>query len=380
MTLNDPNAGSLARTPGATITLNGTPLTVWTEWEVINNPGHYVSDTFTVHIPLYGQTVGTFDLSWWLAQSQIEAVISASTSTAAGALESQQMIDGLVDTYDFDLGLGVLTFTGRDYTGVLIDTRVNQAGYYNQTSSQIATTVAGNHGLTPNVASTSTPIGTYYNDQNTRSFLPANATEWDLLTELANREGFMLDIVGKTLSFQPKQTTDTSNPYVINCTLPASGPPTASNFVSLKGTKSLTLARDLIVTIHSADPLTGKAISATVTATNAVHANRAGTKAAAQHYDINIAALTQAAAQTRAQTIAQELSQHEVVLNIDMPGDPLLGQLPPIQLTGTNTPLDQIYYLDHVTHRMAADEEGYTSKIRAKNTPTGTQYNAASDS
>ena len=100
---------------------------------------------------------------------------------------------------------------GRDLTARLLDARTQET-FSNQTASEIAETLAGRHGLTPNVTATSTLAGRYYEAEHDRITLgqfSRATTEWDLLTYLAAREGFEAYISGQTLTFAPLATTAT---------------------------------------------------------------------------------------------------------------------------------------------------------------------------
>jgi hypothetical protein len=113
-------------------------------------------------------------------------------------------------------GLGRLQIEGRDLSSRLIENKTQEA-FVNQTSSQVATTLAQRRGLTPQVTATTTLVGRYYQQDHVRDSLnqfSRTTTEWDLLIYLAQREGFDVFVKGTTLYFQP--TTDPSaDPYVV---------------------------------------------------------------------------------------------------------------------------------------------------------------------
>ena len=88
---------------------------------------------------------------------------------------------------------------------MMIEARVDET-FSNRTSSEIAATFAGRHGLQAAVQQTSTPVGRYYQSEHDRLTIGQFAkatTEWDLLAFLAGREGFNLFMDGETLVFGP---------------------------------------------------------------------------------------------------------------------------------------------------------------------------------
>jgi hypothetical protein len=114
-------------------------------------------------------------------------------------------------TSTFDPLAGTIHITGRDLTAKLIDTKTSE-NFLNQTSSQIAQTLAARHGLAAQVTATTTRVGTYYSQNH--SGLSQERSEWDLLVELAAYEDFDVYVRGETLYFQPKPT-DSGERYVI---------------------------------------------------------------------------------------------------------------------------------------------------------------------
>src|SRR5258708_3913007 len=67
-------------------------------------------------------------------------------------------IYGQVDEIEIDPVQNTIHVRGRDLTRVFIDTKTTQK-WPNQTASQIATSLAKGHGLTPVVTATTTKVG-----------------------------------------------------------------------------------------------------------------------------------------------------------------------------------------------------------------------------
>jgi phage protein D len=181
-----------------------------------------------------------------LAAATAGSLIDADTITLEvqfsldGGTSFQSVITGAVDALDFDAVQGKLSLTGRDLSAGLIEARTQET-FANQTASEIATTLAGRHGLAAQVTATTTPAGRYWELEHDRIVLNAfsQATaEWDLLVSLAQHEGFDIWVSGATLYFQPQQT---NTPVVI----------TPQDCVSLRLEHALTLAGDVEVIVKS---------------------------------------------------------------------------------------------------------------------------------
>ena len=126
------------------------------------------------------------------------------------------LIQGEADTVAYDVLNRTVDVEGRDLTARLLDARTQET-FSNQTASEIAETLAGRHGLTPNVSATSTLAGRYYSTEHDRITLgqfSRATTEWDLLSFLAAREGFDVFVAGQTLTFAPPS----SNPATMSLT------------------------------------------------------------------------------------------------------------------------------------------------------------------
>ncbi len=136
---------------------------------------------------------------------------------------------------------GVIRAEGRDLTAALIEARTQET-FANRTASEIAQLFAGRHNLAAEVTETRTPVGRYYQDEHDRITLDQFSratTEWDLLVFLAQQEGFDVFVSGTTLYFQPPAGAD------VALTL------SPDTVLDLRLERSLTLARDIEVTVKS---------------------------------------------------------------------------------------------------------------------------------
>jgi phage protein D len=262
---------------------------------------------------------------------------------------------GTVDTVALNATQGLVHIAGRDLSTRLIETRTEET-FSNRTSSEIASLLANRHGLTPNVVQTTTPVGRYYQDEHDRITLgqySRSTTEWDLLVFLALQEGFDVTVTGTVLNFRPSSNT-TATPYIVAPT----------DCIEMTLERRLPLAQDITVTIKSWNSRQSTASIQTVTNSGAVSSN-SGRSSTNKQYLFVRPNLTGDQALKFARQKLDDLTMHERVVDLTVPGD--LSLAPPGQLivTGTGTEFDQTYSIDLVESRLSLSE-GFTQRIRAK--------------
>lgn len=353
-----------ARQPRGLVTVNGQRIP-WKSWSTDAN-SFYQANTFRCDVPLTALPSAA-SVDWFASQAQIEVEIFAGFPTDADgytAADLKSLFFGRVDELAVDWTGTVLTISGRDLTGALIDTKTSEK-YPNQTASQIAEILAGKYGLTPVVTSTSTKVGRYYEIDNVRT--QDERTEWDLLTWLAREERFNCYVQGKELHFGPPAST--GKPYTLTYTPPSADGAASANATRITTSHSLTLAKDIMVTVKSWHSKDGKAYvrkAQSSRAKNSVTAGLGKSTTPTQEYSYVIPGLKPDEAQNRAQQILAELSKHEFKLSFEGPADNDLSAGDTIQLSGTGTPFDQTYYPDTIVRSMSMDE-GYRWRVDAKN-------------
>ncbi len=307
-------------------------------------------------------TADRFRLS--IAVTPLTAAIWANTNAALidiqASLDSMSwssLIQGNIDQMRFDPNAQRLALEGRDLSSRLIDTRVTDT-FANQTASDIATAFALDANLLPNIAETFTPIGAYWQLEHDQITLAAHCrarSQWDLLLQFAAREGFDLWVSGTTLNFQPS-TQNAVTPTTF----------AATDFTTLNLERSLTLARDITVTVQSWDSRQASSVSQTASTQRAV-----GTSGNTPlKYTYLVPNLTAADAQNLAQRRLAELTLHERVIDAEMPGELSLAPRQQIALQGTNSSFDQTYWIDTLTRRLSF-QGGFTQTLRARNASPG---------
>jgi phage protein D len=355
------------RAPRLRLMANGLPIQGAVEADVLSN-NHYAADRFTAVVAL-GIDVWA-NAAFWASQTDI--LLDVQFSLDGGATFAS-LIQGLVDTVSIDVLTGSLRIEGRDLTASMIANRTQET-FANRTSSEIATILAQRHNLTAIVTQTMTPVGRYYQNEHDRVALnqfSRSMTEWDLLIFLAGQEGFDVFVSGTALYFQPSATAP-ATPYTV----------TPANVQDLRLQRSLTLARDIVVTVKSWNSRQQNAFTQTVRASGSRNAGGGGAgtgkSGPPQHYVFVRPNLTMNDALKLAQQKAAELTQHERVWEATMPGDLTLGPRSMIQLAGTGTDFDQIYFIDVIDRHLSMDN-GFVQRVRAKNTSPRTQSTTPAD-
>ena len=278
-----------------------------------------------------------------------------------GGASFASLVQGAVDALDVDPVQGTVSLSGRDLTAALIEARTQET-FANQTSSEIATTLAGRHGLAASVTATTTPVGRYWELEHDRIVLndfSRATTEWDLLVTLAQHEGFDVWVSGSTLNFHPPLTTNAPQ-AVLRPVATVTGP---VNVISLRLERALTLAGAIEVTVKSWHSRQGSAC--VQTASN----NGSGTPLS---YVYVVPNLTPDQALNLARQRLATLTQHERVVSAEMPGELSLAPRMMLRLEGTGTDFDQSYWIDEIERHLSVSH-GFTQRLRARNSSSASE-------
>ncbi|MBI1214132.1 MAG: hypothetical protein GC190_21935 [Alphaproteobacteria bacterium] len=345
---------SAARSPRGVVQINGTPIDGWLSIEV-ESTVFANADTFRVRFAVSDLPAGK-DANWFSSQKTIKCEVFAGfppNPDNYSADELDSLILGMVDNVSFDPIARTLLIDGRDFASKLIEAKISDK-YPNQTSSQIATTLAGKAGLTPQVTSTSVKVGKFYEIDQVR--LTDNSTQWDLLQYLAREEGFAAYVKGETLYFEPKPSAS-QDPYVFKYEPPAGNVGFASaSAQSISARRNLAITGGLTVEVHSWNMRDKKAYAKTATSP----------QGAGKTYTYVFANLTPDQCQARANQLLKEITGHQMTLNVRGPADNILLRNDVIQLTGTGTAFDQTYFPTSIARSLSRDE-GYVWDIEARN-------------
>ncbi len=330
----------------------------------IHSNNHYAADRFRLALAL-----DTASAPAWCATS--DCFLDIQVSLDAGGRWTS-LVQGAVDLLDYDPTSHRLQLSGRDLTAALIEARTHEA-FTNLTSSEIVETLARRHNLTPDVAPTSTLVGRYWqieHDRVTLDQFSTTTTEWDLLVTLAQHEGYDVWVSGTTLHFRPSQSASQAIP-TLRTTATKDGPP---NVISARLERSLTLARDIRVEVKSWNSRQQKAFIQTARS----QPQRGATKRQPRNYVFVVPNLTPDAALKLAQQKLAELTRRERTISIEMPGEIDLRPRMQVQLSGTGTDFDQVYWIDEIDRRLDF-ASGFTQRLRASNSNVASQTTSPAD-
>ena len=201
--------------------------------------------------------------------------------------------------------------------------------------------------------------GAYWQLEHDQIMLAAHCrarSRWDLVVQLAAREGFDVWVSNTSLNFQP---SDQSN-IVEQSYAP-------SDFLRLSLERSLTIARDISINVQSWNSREARMVSQTAVG------RRGGTIASSGSplsYTFLLPNLTASDAQSIAEQRLSELTRHERVLDAEMPGELSLAPRQKINLIGTQSGFDQSYWIDTITRRLSV-QGGFTQILRARSASPG---------
>ncbi len=306
-------------------------------------------------------------LNWWAVQTTIRTELFISIVTQTGVNEKRH-ITGSIDTWHYEPARFEISAEGRDFTAKLIDAKTPGESFKNLTSSQIVTTLAQRHGLTPVVTATTQRVGEYYKIDSTH--LTGEQTEWDLITSLAGIENFSVYVEGDSLHFEPRRDPAGDDDYVIRWQPPGEQAyPRCHVSDDLTFSRALTIARGVSVEVLSWNAkCKNKQFSASYP--NPGKRTVPGSASSdTQIYRVIRNGLTPEAAHALAQSIYRQVIQHEMNVSGSTAGDNLLMPYMHVRIEGTQSPFDQIYHCDRV-RRTLSWETGYTMQMSGKNHST----------
>lgn len=362
-----PNAPQ-SRLPRPSITLNGSPVPV--KEFTVTNTAHMSADTFSI-ILSYGAVEAlnpAFSKKWWSEVTAIQVSIGVGYITSGFDQQWEtfptQLVAGQVDLIKFDWLKKQVTISGRDSTSVFIDHKIesDKGAFTNLSSSQIVSQLAVSRGFTQNqITSTTTKAGTYFGGGN--AMMMQDRTEWDLMTFLAQQEGFIVAFIGNGIYFGK---AGSGEPYSIEFSDSTDYSISFANVKSLETEHNLTLARGVDVTVQTFSQNDGIPHSRSLSGKPKGITLPAGSSPAS--YVISVPNGTAAQVQAEAQKRFDQFISHEKPIEVTLPGDETLTILQPLQLTGTGTAWDANYPIDTITRSMSF-QSGFEMTIRAQ---TGT--------
>ena len=257
------------------------------------------SDTFEATIFSDLSAIQSFDMLWWASQDAIDG------------------ISVLFSVYEGDTPKTMITG--------------------NQTISDVVSDIASKAGLNPVISGGSDVVGKQFDTDTT--YLALGQTGFELLSDLAERYGYRFFVDGSDLHFEPNESN--SGVYQVAYRPPAPGQPLAMNATRLKTSRNLKASKTVNVEVNSWDTKTQT--------NNQGSATVEGASGDALNYKIdNAPTLSQADADVIAAAKAEEVTRHELNVEVSMPGDLDASVTQKLSLSGTGTLYDQEYDIDHI--------------------------------
>lgn len=348
---------SVVRTPRGAVKIGGKALQGWVEFDTSENE-FAQPDSFSVLLAM-ADLPDDMNAAFFAKAEKLEIELYAGFPADPESYTDADLdliFSGKVDDVGLNWTNRSISLTGRDLTAKLMEQKSPEK-YPNLTASAIAEKIAAAAGLTPKVTKTTEKVGKYYQIDNVDQ--KTDQTDWDLLTWLAREEGFMVFVRGKELHFREKPEA-TQDPYVIEFKAASDGVGyDDASVTDIRCGRSLTAAGGIRVEVMSWSPKTKKRIKKTAT-------RQGGAGSEPQVYRYTIANLTADQAEARAKQILTELSRHAMTLDITGPADNVLRIDDVIELRGTGSDCDQVYYPQSIDRSLRFDG-GYDWNVRAKN-------------
>lgn len=356
-----PTTGALVA-PRSILMVGSTAID-WLSWDAGHN-GIYEAGTIRIELP------GDFTKwAWWTQQTEILVDVYAGFPKDPRNYSTGDLT--LLQTYRIDsIRLDAMTqrptLIGRDLTALLVDKKVD-IKFPNMTASQIATQLAKQVGLTPNVQATTDLVGHFFMLDHVS--LHRQQSMWSILTYLAQHEGMQCFVLGRTLYFGAFGSALSSEPYLIQYTPPtAEIPYPQSNATSLEFEHDLTLANDVSVKVQSYHGMKNAVYTsiATSSKTQKRIERDAALAQTVQEYRFTFSGLTQAQCDAKAQQLLEQISKHEMKMEAVLPGDTLIYPWTPVIVQGTGTPFDTTYEAARIRRRCTADPPKFEVSVHGK--------------
>jgi hypothetical protein len=329
------------------VLLNGAPVEGLLHASIVTG-NCFSSDSYVLTLAM-----GSFplaDIAFWSSVSIAYVEIGL---TSAYQLIPYSLISGMIDAMVIDPIRQTVVIEGRDLSASLIDF-YRQQDFVNQSASEVVSTIASYHGLTPIITATSGEVGRYYGDGYTRLSLGQFSrlrSDWDLVVQLARENSFDIFVQGTTLFFQPS-TSLTDIPVHISL----------HDVSKMRFDRALAMASQATARVQSWDSRNVSPYVSNASGSGAGGAQSTGP--GAQPFLFSASNLTSQQVMVSAERYAAELVRLSVVLHLEMPWDLTLSPRTQILIDETGSQCDTIYKIDTV-ERHYSTTSGSSQTIRA---------------
>lgn len=290
------------------------------------------SDAFSAVLSITMTEVFGFSLAEWCDFEPRD--VSVIFSTGPGA--ERVMMKGLVDIPQVKLVDMTVLLNGRDKSGSLTEKRRNEK-FNNQKTQEIVEKVAKAHKLTPKVMLKSQGAdfaGKIYNQDT--AHLALNRTDFELLSDLAEREGCRWFVDGDNLHFQPDDQHQGS--YQVRWYPPRTRAAYAqANVLDVELRRNMPASRPHKMTLkswHHRERKLFRAVSEVAGVGDPIE------------YEDHHSGRTQQQLERLAGSRLKSAIRHELGLGIRGPGDLSVDVRQQLDFSGTGTVYDQTYEID----------------------------------
>ncbi|KTS09735.1 hypothetical protein SB2_11815 [Methylobacterium radiotolerans] len=302
----------------------------------MHRSGRRQSDHFDVELSITATERFGFGLAEWTDFDPQEAKVIM--SSASDGSDEREMITGMVDMPAVNLREMTVSVQGRDKSASLGE-KPRQEKFNNQKTKDIVEKIAKDHKLTAQVELPDEGgeyAGKTY-DQDT-AHLILNRTDWEVLNDLAEREGCRWYVDGSTLYFEPDDQSNGS--YDVVWQPPGTAAAyTVANVMDIALKRNMTAGRPHKVRVGSFHHRLRKVFQA--------EATTPGVGDVLTYQDEH-PGRNQKQVEKLAKARAKSLIRHELGVVIKAPGDLSVDVRQDLNLSGTGTIYDQRYDIDAV--------------------------------
>lgn len=330
----------------------------------IRSGAPYTADTYFLEIPLNEQS--SLDLSYFASTEKFSVKIYVGFPNDVDLFtisDLQLMIQGESNDVEINPSEGLVSISGRDLSSRLIDKKVTKS-FSNITASELAIEFANDNNLKPEVVKTDEILGTFL--QTAQTYTANNTTQWDMLVQAAMYNNFNVFVKGESLFFKPNPIVDDNlKPYILNYSPKKNKNiiPVFENGTKINFFKNNIVSGNIDVTVKVPySTYTGKAFHVKQSSRN-----KKADKEFIRKYVYSHPGLTQDQAVQKAKQLINNLVIHSVKFTAEMIGDIILSKDMVIQIIGTNTDFDQMYYIDSIVRKITIND--FSMFISAKNKP-----------
>jgi len=340
-------AGSNVRTPRVWLSLNGAKLPCISA--TVTRKSERQADTFEAELSVDETAVAGYGYAEWAdyQPTDVEILMSLDGSDAVS------VITGQIDEPHIHWGECTVTVSGRDKSGPLTEKRRSQQ-FKNQKSGDIASTIAQDHGLTAAVQATEDFAGKIY-DVDT-NHLVLNLSDHEILSRLADREGFRWYVDGTTLNFEPKGTD--AGTFNVQWVPPdGQGQVGFATCTDLETHRNMTAARPHSLAVRSWHHRDAKKYDGV---------NQSGGVGPTVEIEHHHNGRNQAQVDKLSKSRLKEAIRHDCNIVVKAPADLTVTPRQKMNLSGTGTIFDQLYDVDSVELTIAwgsGSEMSVTGKI-----------------